>query len=521
MQVGISRLNSRFETLHGFKKYALAFALGGIMALCMPPVGAFPLLFLSVPGLIALCRAAPTRLNSFLTAWAFGAGYFIFGLYWISAALFVDIEQFKWVMPLSLIVGPAALGLYYGFIPLLAWRYRKNTAAYALMFTAIWAMIEWLRGHLFTGFPWNLAGYSWSLVLPVMQTSAVVGIYGLTLLTFLWATIPLLTQNKKVATCVSLSFLAVLIFGVMRIASHPVDPSGHTAVRVVQANISEKMKWNDDDEWRNLERHVALSETPSSLSRPIDVVIWPETSVGADMSLFPDIAQYIAMKMPKNATGILGTLRVVQNGDGGQNFFNSVSVLDQKAKVTAVYDKHHLVPFGEYIPWRNVLNLTPVASTVAGLGDFTPGTGARTLTTEHTPPFSPLICYEVIFPREVVDQNHRPDWMVNVTNDAWYGHTAGPYQHFDMARMRAIEEGLPIARAANTGISAIIDPVGRIISRQPLGASGVADALLPPPLPPTLYAKFGDRLFFAMLVLLIACAEFLFLRQKHAKNGET
>jgi apolipoprotein N-acyltransferase len=485
------------ESLTGLKRYTFAFLLGAGMTLSMPPVGAFPVLLVCVPGFIFLSRGAAGRSKAFLTGWAFGAGYFICGLYWISAALFVDIHQWGWVLPFSAILGPALFAFYYGFIPLLAWRHQGNEVAYTLTIITLWSAIEWLRGHLFTGFPWNLLGYAWTQALPVMQTSAFIGIYGLTLLTLLWASIPALLPNKKIALAVGVSFIAVACLGMARLALYPTEPSAHN-VRIVQANIAEGKKWSQDEDLRNLEKHTALSRT----APPGSIVIWPETSVTADLKMFPDIAQYIAMNLPSGSTAILGALRVTETADGKNNFFNSVSVLDRKAHVLATYDKHHLVPFGEYIPFRDKIKLKPIASALAGIGDFTRGDGPGTLTVAGLPSFSPLVCYEVIFPHEVVPENNRPEWIVNVTNDAWYGRTSGPYQHLDTARVRAIEEGLPLARAANTGVSAMIDPLGRIIARQTLETEGFVDSFLPKPLLPTLYAKTGDGLFLAMLVLM-------------------
>ena len=491
----------------GFKKYAFAFLLGALMTLTLPPIGIFPVMALVVPGLAMLSRLAPSGGKSFLTGWAFGAGYFIFGLYWVSAALFVDIDMWKWVLPFSAIIGPAALALTYGFIPLLAHPFRKNMGAHAMALVTTWSAVEWARGHWFTGFPWNLPGYTWHWALPVMQASAFVGIYGLTLLTVFWAMIPLLlNSNRRLAHIAIASLALVTLGGAVRLSMHPTVQSGHYSVRIVQANIPEETKWNKDDDWRNFEKHMNLSALNADAAAPPTFVIWPETAVNADLAQFPEIAHLIAIKMPKGATAILGALRVDQSNPNAPKFYNSVSVLDEHAKVIANYDKHHLVPFGEYIPYREHLQLTPMAAEVSGVGDFTRGPGVQTLHIADLPAFSPLVCYEAIFPGEVADEAHRPDWLVNVTNDGWYLKTAGPHQHFAAARMRAIEEGLPLARAANTGISAMIDPVGRILAAQPLMTQGYVDAILPAPLPPTVYARFGDLLFLLMLLVSGASA---------------
>jgi apolipoprotein N-acyltransferase len=497
------------EAVAGFRRYALSFLLGAALTLTMPPIGCFPLLLVSVPGLVFLSLNAPTRWKSFLTGWAFGAGYFIFGLYWISAALFVDIAQWGWVLPLSAIAGPAALGLCYGFIPLLARRWRQDEAAYALALAASWAAVEWLRGHLFTGFPWNLPGYAWHWVPPVMQASAVAGIYGLTLLTLFWSVIPALGSRPRLVLGAVALFVLVAVAGGTRLEQNPTRQSGHYAVRLVQPNIPQQVKWDNDEDLRNLEKHIALTREKSALADPPAFVVWPETAVYADLAQFPETVHFIALGMPKGATGIFGALRVDVSRRDAPKFYNSVTVIDAQEKVLGNYDKHHLVPFGEFIPYREHLSFRPLALALSGIGDFTRGSGPSTFHAGDLPPFSPLICYEVIFPGEVADRADRPAWLVNVTNDGWYGKTAGPHQHLAIARVRAIEEGLPLARAANTGISAMFDPLGRMIAAQPLGTAGYVDAILPQPLPPTVYARIGDTLIFGLLFLLFAAAEWL------------
>lgn len=512
--MNIENCITRLETAAGFRRYALAFGLGALMVLTMAPIGLFPLLFIVVPAFATLSRAAPTRFKSFAVGWAFGAGYFIFGLYWVSWALFVDIAQFGWVLPLSAIVGPAALAIYYGFIPLLARPFRNSRAAHAFAVAAAWSLVEYARGHLMTGFPWIMPGYAWDWALPVMQTAAFTGVYGLTLLTLCWAAIPLLGRHETLRHVVLLSLLCAAAFGGMRMAAHETEQSGNRTIRVVQANIPQTNKWNKDDDWRNFEKHLDLSHAPATLKDPITFVVWPESSVQSDLAQFPEIGRLIGQKMPPGATGLLGAVRVEQQG-AVYNFFNSLSVVDNKGNVLANYDKHHLVPFGEYIPFRNLLNLTPLALAVSGIGEFKRGPGPQTLHVKDLPGFSPLICYEAIFPHEVVDRNDRPDFLVNVTNDGWYGRTAGPHQHLSLTRMRAVEEGLPLARAANTGISAVFDPVGRVLGSQKLGTAGYIDTILPAPLPETVYGRFGDLVFF----LLLACVTGLAIALKPDNCG--
>ncbi|HYD18192.1 MAG TPA: apolipoprotein N-acyltransferase [Patescibacteria group bacterium] len=492
------------EGLSGFRRYAAAFLLGALSVLALAPVGLFPVLFFTIPAFATLARFAPTRGKGFAVGWAFGAGYFIFSLYWVSAALFVDIEQWRWVLPLSLIVGPAILGLYFGFIPLLARCFRDKETPHALAFAAAWGAVEFARGHLLTGFPWNLAGETWVHVLPVLQVCSVTGIYGLTLLTVFWALIPHYRAHPTLRHIAIMSLVVAVAAGAIRLSIHPTEYAGDTRVRIVQGNIPQETKWNKDDDWRHFEKHLNLTATQTPLAP--HVVIWPETAVNADLYQFPEIAKLISMKLPGQSVGLLGSLRVDGRDPNHPYFYNSLTAVDKTARVAANYDKHHLVPFGEFIPFRQHMSFKPLAMAVSGIGDFTRGPGPQTLHVPGVPGFSPLICYEVIFPGEVADRANRPHWLVNVTNDGWYGNTAGPRQHFAIARLRAIEEGLPLARAANTGISAMIDPLGRVLGSAPLGTEGYVDARLPAPLPPTPFSQAGSLAFFALLAGLWAAA---------------
>lgn len=506
------------QTLTGFKKYLALFALGALAVLSLPPLGIFPVLLISIPAFIWISETAPTKFKTFLGGWAFGAGYFIFGLYWVSAALFVDIKAWGWVMPFSLIVGPAVLGLYYGLIPLAAHRWRHNGAAHAFVFITAWAAVEYARGHLLTGFPWNLAGQAWEHALPVLQTVSLGGIYTLTLLTVFWAAAPVFYRTSpKIFAAAVFSFALLLGFGTLRMVQTPTAQNGAYELRIVQANIPQTMKWDPDEDWRNLERHAELSASQEREENPPPrIVIWPESASRHDFGHFPEIGGYIGQRLPRGSIGVIGNIRVtLDKTQTPVAYHNSLTALGRKGEVLATYDKHHLVPFGEYLPFRKYVTFEPLALALSGIGDFTPGAGPRTLAADGFPPFSPLICYEAIFPAAAVDKTNRPAWLVNVTNDGWYGMSAGPFQHLAISRIRAIEEGLPMARAANTGISAVIDPVGRTVARLGLGDKGQLDSILPAPLPPTLYARFGDSIFFALL-LVFAAAGICAARKKPA-----
>ena len=502
-------LAAYFHARTGWQRYVLAFVLGALLTLTMPPVGFFPLAPLSICGLIWMAQGAASARSALRLGWAYGAGFFIFGLYWVSAALFVDIDQFGWVLPLSLVGGPTVLALmFYAPIPALVHKLRAHRVAHALAFVTVWAAIEWLRGHVLTGFPWNLPGYMWHHVLPVMQASSLVGIYGLTLLTLLWAALPALWSCRITRTLVLASLVLSCIYGGARLMASPSITADAPMVRIVQGNVAQTAKWDDNEQWRHIEMQAQLSDK----NNPADVVIWPETALTSDPVLFPEIGRYVGMHLPKGSVGILGSLRITNPELPIPSYHNGIYVLDNKGAVLETFDKFHLVPFGEYIPLRKYLQLTPIAGGIAAVGDFVAGPGPRTLTVnDRVPPFSPLICYEVIFPGHVTDKANRPAWLVNVTNDAWYGRSSGPYQHLEITRMRAIEEGLPLARAANTGVSAMIDPLGRITARPGLNDVGALTVRLPAALPATLYARFGDLPF---AVLLLGCLGAVALRRR-------
>lgn len=469
------------------------------MTLAMAPVHFFPAVFISIPAFIWLLETETRKLRSFLAGWAFGAGYFIFGFYWISAALFVDIGQWFWVLPFSLIVGPGLFGLYWGFPALASHFFKSNSTKHAVIFVTALAVTEYARGFLMTGFPWNLPGQAWGWVPVIEQAASIGSIYFLTLLTLFWAAVPIYYKNRIYLFLAVFSFAAVLSYGSVRMLDYTPAPTT-TVVRIIQPNIPQGQKWDPDKEWKNFEDTVRqMSKT--STWKP-SVFVLPETAIRADLSTFPDITRFIARHMPKESVMIAGNLRVTET-NGKMQFYNSVEMMNDKAEVLATYDKHHLVPFGEFIPFRDKIGIKPIAAAVSGIGDFTRGSGPATIKANGAPAFSPLICYEVLFPNEAVNKNERPEWIVNSTNDAWYGNSSGPYQHLDTTRMRAIEHGLPVARAANTGISAMIDPMGRVIDSKPLMTTGFVDAYLPQSLPPTLYDRFGDLIFALGLFILI------------------
>jgi len=497
------KINNFLDKLSNKMKLLALFIAGAASALAMPPIGAFFILPFSLYVFIHFIYGANNLKKSFIYGWVFGAGYFIFGLYWISYALFVDIEVWWWVLPLSLIIAPTIFALYYGFVPLLSNRYKSNKTLYVISTCTSLALIEWIRGHAFTGFPWNLFGYTWYTLFPITQVSAYVGIYGLTLLTLIWSS-TFLIDNKKVKYAIAASFIISLVLGVYRLHNAPID-NYNMSVRIVQPNIPEEEKWDPYKKYDNMKKLLNLTGAENTTEAPIKFVIWPETAALYRLNNSSTMVKITTDALPKGSIGIFGSMNTDEEA---KQFYNSISVVKKNKGIINTYNKHHLVPFGEYIPFRKYLDLTPIANGIAMIGDFTKGDGAHTIKIDDTlPSFSPLICYEAIFPSEVTTKQPRPDFLVNATNDAWYGISAGPYQHFENVRMRSIEEGLPLIRAANTGISAMFDAYGRITAELPLSYEGKIDVLLPKAIAPTLYSKYKDSLFFTMILILTILCE--------------
>ncbi|WP_158047698.1 apolipoprotein N-acyltransferase [Skermanella pratensis] len=501
---------ARLSALAGWRRCLAAAAFGGLATLALPPAFAVPVLLLAFPGLLWLLDGAATRRSAFFTGWWFGFGHFLLGLYWISFALLTDIARFWWMMPFAAAGLPALLAVFVGLATLalhvLSRRFRLGGLSRVLAFAMLWTMAEYLRGHVLTGFPWNLIGYSWVGFLPVLQSVAVIGTYGLGLLTVAVAATPALfgdpaESRRRAAGSVAVGLLLVAAIGVagwVRLSQGDGSTVPGVVVRIVQPNIAQTLKWNPAERARNFERLLEMTaESPAGGGPAPTHVVWPETAVPFFLERDAAARQAIGSVTPPGGSVITGAPRVRTEPDGTNRFWNSLHAVDGSGAVVASYDKFHLVPFGEYMPLRGVL---PVASIAAGTTDFSAGTGPKTLDVGGLPPFSPLVCYEVIFPAAVKDPERRPEWLLNVTNDAWYGISAGPHQHFAIAQARAVEEGLPMVRAANTGISGVVDGYGRISAYLELGSRGVVDATLPKSLDNTPYGRIGDWILVVLLM---------------------
>jgi apolipoprotein N-acyltransferase len=495
--------------LAGWRRFAVAFGAGCLSALSFAPFGLWPLLILGFAVLALLIDGAATHprpvRSAVIAGWAFGFGQFLVGLYWVGYAFLVDAADHLWQLPFIALILPGGLALFIALAAGVAAYFWRPGWQRILLLAACYGAAEWLRGNIFTGFPWNLPGYGWAASLGILQSVSVIGVYALSLLTvLLGASLALLFAPERAkawplpAALVAL-FVAMWIGGAVRLNKDVPDVPG-VHLRLVQPNVPQQDKYLPDlraQHWREL---MDLSLAKGSGPAPTHI-IWPESAPPFLLAREAAALDGVAL-LTANRVLMTGAARVDIEPGKQPVFYNSFYIFAHGGQLIGTYDKFHLVPFGEYVP--GFLRKLGLSNIVNIPGSFGFGTGPVTFSVPDAPPVGPLICYEILFPGAVTAQN-RPQWIVNVTDDSWFGppSSSGPYQHLLIARVRAIEEGLPVARDANTGISAVIDPMGRIVAELGSGRVGVVDSPLPAALPETVFAKFGETGF---LLLLIFCA---------------
>ena len=478
----LSHLRSSLAALRGLRADLTALGLGALSAAALPPVHAIPVLLVAVPGLLALLDGAPTPLSAVRRGWWFGFGHHLLGLYWVTEAILFEAARFWWFVPIAVPALAAVLALFIGAACGLA-RLARPGWPRAFALAGAWVLGDIAREFVLTGFPWNPWGSVWEIPGIVgdvfIQPAAWVGVPGLTLATLLLAAVPALGRRWQIGGAVLL--VGWIAAGMLRLNAASPPPTGAT-VLLVQGNIAQGQKWDQALAVRIFESYLALTEQGRrSAARAPDVVIWPETAFPGLLQTDPAARQAI-VRATGGAPALVGSVRF----DERDRPRNSLFAVTGEGAVGGIYDKWHLVPFGEAVP-----DWLPLPIIVVPGGGFAPGPGPRTLHVSGLPPFDPLICYEAIFPGEIVQRDDRPAWLVNVTNDAWFGNSTGPRQHLAAARMRAVEEGLPLLRAANTGISAAFDANGRELARLGMQQSGTLAIALPSPLPETWFARFG------------------------------
>lgn len=469
--------------------------LGHLAAYGMGPYYIWPILLicLSLYWLNLTSFADDKPWKSFLSGFLFGFAYFVSSLWWIGNALLVGGNEFKWAYPLAAAGLPLLLALFpmigTGLVRVIA--KGRSLKSFIAFMTFMW-LAEFARGTLFTGFPWNLFGMAWTNNLPMLQILSVGGIYLLSALTIFMFTAPAFAlkgtapRSLRGITLLLAIFCGVGLYlsGGGRLAVHPTTYNTNVVVQMIQPNIPQEDKWNPERKWDNFREMISLVE-------PVDrwdmaqtrVVILPETALTyhdlQTEQAIENLRGRLSGYTEKNVYLLSGALL---RDDAG--YHNSLIVMDKQMNFLESFDKFHLVPFGEYIPFQKYIPFGPLVE----FSGFVEGAGPRTLTHPTLPPFSPLVCYEVIFPGAVAG-TPRPEWLVNVTNDAWYGISPGPFQHLAQAQYRAIEEGLPMVRVAQTGISAVFDPYGRVTALSGLNGKANVEAFLPAPAPPTFYEE--------------------------------
>jgi apolipoprotein N-acyltransferase len=532
--VTLTRLAHTIVLAWGWRRILIAFLAGVSTTLALPPTDIWPVPFITFPVLVWLVDgAAAGRLGGVLAAatagWWFGFGYFLAGLYWVGHAFLVDAKTFGWLLPFAVIALPAGMALYTALGLALARLIWTRGAARVLALAISLTLAEWLRGHLFSGFPWNVYGYALISPLWLAQGAALIGIWGLTFLAVaIYASPAVLADDRSqtkrpwLAPALSVAVIAALAtYGAIRLNRTPTGYVDGVRLRIMQPNLQQDEKFNYAQKQQVMSRYLALSDRASGPQstgvRDVTHLIWPESAFPFFLTREADALAQIAGLLPKGTVLITGAVRPPETKPGEPiiRAYNSIYAIDHDGSIVSVYDKVHLVPFGEYLPFQDLLERLGLVQLTKVRGGFIAGDRRRNQHVPGAPSFLPLVCYEIIFPGDAVPRSERagwlydhlgryvdwpfvagsgerPGWLLNLTNDGWFGASAGPYQHFQQARVRAIEEGLPLVRAANTGISAVVDPLGRVIASLPLGTEGVLDAPLPQAISPTTYARAGD-----------------------------
>ncbi len=519
-----ARLDALFVRLADHPPFVAAIALGfgALATLAFAPFFWWPVLAIAFPGLYLLVSRAPSSPRALVIGWWFGLGHFAAGLAWIAQAFRQRADIPDMLGPPAVLVLAAFLALYPA-LATFAWRLQPAAARRGLVgplsLAGFWMVGEYLRGMLFTGFPWNPLAATLSFDPHAMQILAWIGPYGSGFVILFWSLLPVRLRAHRSAAegwrpgavalfiAIPLAIGGIGAFRLAAIAEPGVVPG--LVMRLVQPATPQREKWDPERRAAHLSDLLRLS---NDLGAPDDaqlVVVWPEAAI-TDYRLadHPGRRALIARMLPKGALLIAGAPRAAKRPDGEWRVFNSLFVLGPHGEILGRYDKQHLVPFGEFLPFGQLIRRFGFAKLTEGTIDFSPGSGDPEIAAAGLPPFRALICYEVIFPSISKERRHpAPQFLLNLTNDAWFGEAGGPHQHFAIARMRAVERGIPLVRVAQTGISALVDPLGRVKARIGLGLRGSRDTSLPKPLArPPFYSRHGEAVFFFLLISVLFLA---------------
>lgn len=514
-------LAARILLLWGIRRAGLAVVAGAVGALALPPFDIFASMFISFTLLIWLLDGATGNAetgraglsSSFWTGWLFGLGYFVCGLWWLGNALLLEADEFAWAIPLAVLGLPAVLAIFYGLATMLARLVWSDGMGRIAALAAAFGFVEWLRSFVATGFPWNAIGYAAMPVPLMMQSSYVLGILAITPLAIFVFAAPALLGTRRGAWPGLLLAAALIIghlgYGAVRLYGAPAQANDTTlTVRLVQPAIDQSQKMENTDRIGIFEKHLALTAAPPEEGKPRpDIVVWPETSVPFILTENPDALVRIGDVLEEGQILLTGAVRAEERGAGqAPLFYNAVYMIDDKGQILGASDKVHLTPFGEYVPYENLLREFGIEELISLPGGFTAASSRSVLKLPSGVGFYPLICYEAIFPAEIAPDLGGASVILNVTNDAWFGATPGPYQHFQQARLRAVETGIPLIRVANSGISAVIDPHGRIIDGLSLNSVGAVDTTLGAKNVPERSIYNHDLNFWLVLVVMTSVA---------------
>ncbi len=493
---------ARLTALTGWRRWLLALVLGALLAAALPPFHLLPAAVVAFSGLAWLISGHRRGAGAFLDGWWFGCGFSAAAFYWIANALLVNPEKHAWLYPLALLAIAAGFALFPALTAGLAGMVPGRRPRIVALGIA-WLALEWIRSWLLTGFPWNLVGTSLAFSDSLIQGGAVGGPWLLGAIVLIAGLAPAAVAPadrftpRRMAGGLAVSIAVIaLAWAVGELRLRNSDNASGPMLRLVQPHIEQHLKWERALLKEHFARQMALSSLTPAGEPPV-AVIWPEAAIPHTLLREPAVLSAFAAAAPPEGVIMAGAIRAVSGADGAREARNSLLVFSRKGPVT-FHDKYRLVPFGEYVPLRGILPIDAIAPVAR---DMARGAGPATIRLASLPDFGALICYEIIFPSGITDPLQPPRWFLNITNDAWFGTSSGPYQHFQAARLRAVEQGIPVVRVANTGISGVIDPLGRVVASMPLGHSGILDVALPTPLEhPTPWSRYGN---WTLLVILL------------------
>ncbi len=523
IQNNIVAWSSYCITIWGWRKALLALLLGALSVLALPPINLPFILIFTMPSLIWLLDGAyNTSLKkqndnkygfiskvfknissarpAFWVGIHFAFGYFFVGLFWIGEAFLVEAERVVYLLPFAITLMPLLLSIFWGLACLVArifWT--TSPIKNVIIFTFSLTFFEILRGNIFTGFPWNLLGFAFDFSTAMLQSAAIWGIYGLTFIVILLSTgfaifADARYKPRSVFMVLFTGFLVLWVGGSARLYYSPTQYNDKIYLRLVQGNIAQKDKWRPEMREAIANRYLELSakkttDKDEGLNK-ITHLIWPEAAMPFLLRPESSFMREAISLLKQDAFLITGAIDK-QNIDGNITYFNSILVFNSSGNRVGKYNKHHLVPFGEYLPYAKLLKKIGLEKMVSVNEDISKGKKPTNIYLKNTPAFAASICYEAIFSGRIVEKENRPEWILNLTNDAWFGETIGPYQHLAQARMRAIEEGLPMVRVANTGLTAVFDPMGRKVASLPKGKTDILDTRLPLKVGPTIFVMLS------------------------------